>query len=138
MTSCEIEAATGPTLDQTHPSTSRPPSGRNSRWGRGAKIFFKQSLLWAVGLTDEVLRGRHDPARLFAFFPITSYTHSGVSVLPKSIATGVSVSITPRVTTAACERTHAWGPGGGGYCTFHSEAPRRIGATGPVIKLGRL
>ncbi|CAB1441230.1 unnamed protein product [Pleuronectes platessa] len=52
--SCEIEAATGPELDQAR-NTSLKFSSRHldvaGDEGRGAR--FKQSLLRAVGLTDE-------------------------------------------------------------------------------------
>ncbi|KAI9532085.1 hypothetical protein NQZ68_034973 [Dissostichus eleginoides] len=51
---------------------------------------FKQSLLWALWLTDEVLRSSHDPAQLSAFSNNNIHSYSGMYALPKSIAPDIT------------------------------------------------
>lgn len=86
-------------------STSHRPSGCNSRRGTEPNLNNPSSGLlgWLMRCYTAALTPLSS-----LFFPITTYTHSGMSVLPKSIAPDITVSITQHVTTAECECTHTW------------------------------
>ncbi len=101
----KTEAATGQTLDQarTRLSTSHRPSGRNSR--RGTEPNLNNPSSGRLGWLMRCYAAAMTPLSSL-LFPITTYTHSGMSVLPKTIAPDITVSITQRVTTAVCELTH--------------------------------
>lgn len=103
----KIEAETGQMLDQarTRLSTSHRPSGCNSRWGTEPNLNNPSSGL--LGWLMRCYAAALTPLSSL-LFPITIYTHSGMSVLPKSIAPDITVSITQRVTAAVCECTHTW------------------------------
>lgn len=103
----KTEAVTGQTLDQarTRLSTSHRPSGRNSR--RGTEPNLNNPSSGRLGWLMRCYAAAMTPLSSL-LFPITTYTHSGMTALPKSIAPDITVSITQRVTTAVCECTHTW------------------------------
>lgn len=127
----KIEAATGQTLDQarTRLSTSHRPSGRNSRRGTEPNLNNPSSGL--LGWLMRCYAAAMTPLSSL-LFPITTYTHSGMSVLPKEHCPWYNCL---HYTTChyGCMWVHTYMELGGCYGTFQSEA-HCIEATGPIIK----
>lgn len=122
----KIEATTGQARAQHRTSHSHEPSRRNSRRGTESNLnnpFSSGPLGWLMRCYTAALT-----LLCFRFFPITAYTHGGISRLSKCITPDISISITQCAATAICELTCI---GQGGHLVQPFVRPFEKTTTGP-------